>query len=388
MFKQILPFCALALFACGAATEDVGPLPEPDGESIAEELHKDVSTYYVVTRQDFRKCMYPMCGGYFVKRVNRIFTRCADGVWRGECHAVNVDLSALGLSEQAASDFTSGTFGAGYGLVRGELELVDGAQSLVASEAWVGQSRSEAYGGVWRVNSSGIVCITSPCPSYNEALLNHGYNRNIHGVDLAESGADPKAVEAGHQELADAGILVAGLHWKTWGMSGSGIELRASEFYTRLTGTSYCATTYINAPNANSPTFYVKNFSSEKDAWAWLGQNFPHGDDRQVIQGPCNQPRACIQVYKPVCGVIKDSPENTYSNSCAFESALMADAGSDGESKGFYNPGECKAACDYQDPSRKYVATSPAQCQLVKFFCDSGTPFFDECGCGCLLPSR
>ncbi len=388
MFKKTLPFFAFALLACSAATEDIGPLPEPDGEAVAEELSGDVSTYFIVTRPDYRKCMYPYCGGYFVRRVNRLFTRCADGHWRGECHAVDVDFSALGLSEQAANDFRSGTFGARKGLVRGELEVIDGAHTLVASEAWVGESQSKPYGGIWRVNDSGIVCITYPCVSFTETLLNHGYKRQIHSVNLAASGADTDSVNNGYQELADDGILVAGLHWKTWGPAGWGIDLRASEFYTRLEGKPYCATTYVNAPYANSPTFYAKNFGSEKSAWAWLSQSFPHGEGSQVISGACNQPRACIELYKPVCGVVKDSPESTYGNSCEFESALMADAGSDGESKGFYTEGACAPACDYQDPSRKYVAQSPAQCATIKYFCEAGTPFSDACGCGCLLPSK
>ncbi len=37
------------------------------------------------------------------------------------------------------------------------------------------------------------------------------------------------------------------------------------------------------------------------------------------------------------------------------------------------------------DPARVYVADSPAQCMLVKYFCEAGTPFSDASGCGCDL---
>jgi hypothetical protein len=41
-------------------------------------------------------------------------------------------------------------------------------------------------------------------------------------------------------------------------------------------------------------------------------------------------------------------------------------------------------ACDYTDPTRKWVARSPAQCAAVLFICEEGLrPFFDDCGCGC-----
>lgn len=383
MTRKVLSLFALALVACGATPDEVGQLPEPDAERSAESLDDGISTYYIVTRQDMRKCMYPMCGGYFVKRVNRALTRCTDGVWRQECHAVDVDLSALGMSESVTSEYVSGTFGAGKGLIRGKLVSENGADTLVGSEAWVGRAGAEPSGGVWRVESSGIVCITWPCPSYKERLLNHGYGRYLHGVDLATSGAGKDAIAEGYDELGTEGALVAGYHWGLKGPGGWGIELRASEFYTRLSAGSYCATTYVMPPYSNSPTFYAKNFTSEKDGWAFLNQSFPHGENSQVIEGPCNQPRPCIKVFKPVCGVIKDSAESTYGNSCEFEAALMADAGDSGESKGFYSEGVCKPVCDYTDPNRKYVAQSPEQCQTVKFFCDSGTPFFDECGCGC-----
>jgi hypothetical protein len=41
------------------------------------------------------------------------------------------------------------------------------------------------------------------------------------------------------------------------------------------------------------------------------------------------------------------------------------------------------SACD--DPNRSYVATSPETCMLVKFYCESGEAFFDDCGCGCVI---
>ncbi len=44
----------------------------------------------------------------------------------------------------------------------------------------------------------------------------------------------------------------------------------------------------------------------------------------------------------------------------------------------------CESKCDYDDPARRYVAQSRAQCALVRFACAANEqPFFDDCGCGC-----
>lgn len=43
--------------------------------------------------------------------------------------------------------------------------------------------------------------------------------------------------------------------------------------------------------------------------------------------------------------------------------------------------------CDYSDPTKRYIGTSKEACMVMKFFCESGEPFFDDCGCGCTVPA-
>src|SRR5262245_13589106 len=47
------------------------------------------STFYTV-RPDVRRCASPLCGGYFVKRVNQALTRCANGRWSRECYVAEI----------------------------------------------------------------------------------------------------------------------------------------------------------------------------------------------------------------------------------------------------------------------------------------------------------
>jgi len=107
----------------------------------------NASTFFIVTRPDLRRCAYPTCGGYFIKRVNQTTTVCADGVSRAECHVVDLDFEPSGLDADTAKKFEEASFSQGYGLVRGKLGLSDAggrvpADTLKITEAWAGQAQS------------------------------------------------------------------------------------------------------------------------------------------------------------------------------------------------------------------------------------------------------
>lgn len=207
-------------------------------------------TYYIVTHVDLRKCISPVCGGWFVKRVNHALTKCADGKLRPECHVFDLDVSAIGLTEEEEQKFEF-AWGASHALVRGSLSKVENGNfdidTLHATEAWAGVAESTANGSFYGVTDSGIVCITFPCPSFTEAKLNTAKIANIHGVDLAASGATEDEVNAGYAELAETGVLVAGKHTTITGPAGKGTALVASEFYSRVLPASKCDTTLICA---------------------------------------------------------------------------------------------------------------------------------------------
>src|SRR6266550_5607002 len=56
------------------------------------------STFYSV-RPDLRRCVSPLCGGYFVKRVNMSSTRCANGRFMNECYVAGIDWNGLPQSD-------------------------------------------------------------------------------------------------------------------------------------------------------------------------------------------------------------------------------------------------------------------------------------------------
>jgi hypothetical protein len=171
-------------------------------------------SYLVVTRIDTRKCAYPMCGGYFVRAVNRATTRCADGSQQRECHAVQVNAQALGWSETQQAAFEA-EFAKGRVIVRGSLEPAPAglytAEQLRITEAWQAQGPRNAMGSYYGVKSTGIVCITAPCPSLAATKLNMPAAPVLNpALDLSLSGATPARIQAGYAATGSGGLLAAG----------------------------------------------------------------------------------------------------------------------------------------------------------------------------------
>lgn len=192
------------------------------------------SSHYIVTRVDLRKCAYPVCGGYFVKAVNRALTRCADGTLQKDCHVATLDASLPRWSAKDREVFEQ-SFIPGQALAAGKLVALKGSigkvDTLVVTEGWLGQALSKPSGLFSALKNNGIVCITSPCPSIKETTLNYPISRDIHGVNLAASGAKPERVAAGFQALGSTGVLAAGNHQIITGPAGEGRQFVASEFY-------------------------------------------------------------------------------------------------------------------------------------------------------------
>src|SRR5687767_32432 len=65
-------------------------LNSPETNSLAPRLLAASGDYFLV-RQDRRRCISPLCGGYFVKRVNQSWTPCADGRRMRECYVAEID---------------------------------------------------------------------------------------------------------------------------------------------------------------------------------------------------------------------------------------------------------------------------------------------------------
>jgi hypothetical protein len=225
--RKFAPTALACLLLSGAALAQTADVISP----------APFATHYIATRPDLRKCAFPACGGFYVKAVNRALTRCADGSLQKECHVATLNTQALPWSEAERAAFEKKAFIPGQGLALGKLVALKGGtgslktDTLVITEGWVGQAGSKPTGVFYQLKNSGIVCITTPCPSITETTLNYPISQNIHGVDLAASGAKPAQVDAGLQALGSTGVLAAGGHKAITGPAGQGLQFIASQFY-------------------------------------------------------------------------------------------------------------------------------------------------------------
>ncbi len=219
----------LAIAGCGGAQEMEDQETEAeaslaDGEGKEDSL-ASTSTYYTLER-DFRKCAYPMCGGYYVSRVNRAKTICADGSSRERCYVAQLDQS--GLQVESAGEAT---------IVRGKInsKKINGSHWGVfkASEAWKAATDAAPTGFFYRIKDSGIQCIQAPCPGYHRAKLNSTVSGNFNDLDLDNGGASAAQLDEAMNAVYDTSILVAG--------SLSNRKITASQFYTRTDKAVVCA---------------------------------------------------------------------------------------------------------------------------------------------------
>jgi len=259
--------------------------------------------YFSVT-SDPRDCASPLCGGFWVTRVNRATTVCVDGSLAQSCYVADLDLSRLGLSVDQEAEVRAA---AGHLLLRGSIETAPGDAIpnlglLRVTEAWIGHAEVTATGSFYRAQNTGIVCITFPCLSYEISPLNvPDVPQGIAGVDLAGVKGDPQ--DAYEQLSEPNGLMVAGGLSPLSGPAGSSYVLQASEYYLPVT-----------------PEFTACKSGSrricERGEFCDFGGKAQCG--RASEYGVCEvRPQACTLIYDPVCGC----DGNTYSSACAANGA-------------------------------------------------------------------
>lgn len=213
---------------------------EHDGEAGKADGSDETFTYFTIT-PDYRRCVAPLCGGFWVSRVNRAKTTCADGSKAEACYVAELDDSVLGVT---GSELLRGGIYAETALVRGE--IVDNVHAdwgnlgrFVASEGWQAGAAAGSADGIWvKVEQTGIRCFAAPCADKSEKKLNSVLHAMISELDFAPSGATDGEIEAAYAALlpesGPGGLIIAGDRY-TDRVDGRTAKARTvTQFWTRI----------------------------------------------------------------------------------------------------------------------------------------------------------
>ena len=210
----------------GPSEWDDSALIDVDASGEKADSARSTSTFYKF-RHDMRRCLSPVCGGYFISRVNFTKTKCVDGSWQSECYVTGLDTRALGadanlervtLLRGTLKPQTFGTFGT-YAL-------------FVVSEAWAPINDGAPTGLFHRMTDSGIRCVRAPCPTIRAAKLNSTIASNVTDVDFTSSGGTPAELRGSRPSMYTDGFLAVGAH----SAQGEHKTFVVSQYFKRVRG--------------------------------------------------------------------------------------------------------------------------------------------------------
>eukprot|EP01061_Rhynchopus_euleeides_P023639 TRINITY_DN3839_c0_g1_i4.p1 TRINITY_DN3839_c0_g1~~TRINITY_DN3839_c0_g1_i4.p1 ORF type:complete len:265 (+),score=90.83 TRINITY_DN3839_c0_g1_i4:52-846(+) len=183
----------------------------------------DAQGYFHV-EHDLRKCAAPLCGGYWVSLVNSNTTTCADGTQNERCYVAEIT-----SKETFSMDYTT--------------RLLKGVLSTRKWDNWgvLGQftletdhdqaSKATGTGSFVGVRDNGVRCITYPCPSLTQYILNSKESSSLSGISFDKT-LDAAIVEWARTKIyAQETVVVAGTYETITGPAGEGTALVVNQIY-------------------------------------------------------------------------------------------------------------------------------------------------------------
>jgi hypothetical protein len=230
---NILGLSAVTIFSGACA-----PVEDIDESGELSEAVLSSPSHYVRVRKDQRRCVSPLCGGFWVSRVNYTSMRCADGTVARECYVADLDTTALGLSEAANTRFGERLMN-GYAITRGRI-ISRTFGSFGNLGAFIAQEGFDAVvdtaptsNTVYLAHGPRRICVRAPCLSWDADKLNGTSSSAISSLPFARV-ADITAAQVSRAQMqldSAQGVVVAGTLRET---PGGGRELMPSQVYLRV----------------------------------------------------------------------------------------------------------------------------------------------------------
>ena len=269
--RHALLFLAVFAAGCGVSDSTVGQNEGEDTLEIDAELSASSRTF-VGIRRDFRKCIAPLCGGYWVHDLNRVNLN--------EVFVSGLDFTGSGLTnvEQGQVEL-----GLAEVVLRGRLgpkESQFGTRPFIVSEAYRGlPGKAWDAEQVFTVTPANIQCFRAPCPSLRAKRVNYTAQTLFHQLSLARAGDGLVDTKWLGKRVREDGALVAG----TWARKGEELVLDAANVFVRL-------------PELAGPCPLFRLAACPTDQV----RTYTRSADRCILPGACVTPGVCAQ-YLPVC---------------------------------------------------------------------------------------
>ena len=227
-------FITVPFAACTSSDGIEDDLAIEDNDSNADGKADGSGTYtYFAIDRDQRRCVSPLCGGYFVARVNHTTTRCANGQYAERCYVAELDLKATGL--EGLPDERPGQVLIRGSVVAKKFTSFGNLGRFVASEVWHAGAGAGSPDGVFaKVEQTGIRCFAAPCADKVERKLNSSLYANIADLDFDASGATEDELAPAFAALTGDDLIVAGYRYYVHGAAGYAKARTVNQFYTSV----------------------------------------------------------------------------------------------------------------------------------------------------------
>jgi hypothetical protein len=247
---SVLPlFLVYSPSGCASAAdpqdEIAGEVATSGSMDVTGDTAVDGSYTYFGISADLRRCPSPLCGGWFLWRVNQSTTVCHDGSRAASCYAPVLDWTEANLSavQQARLlDASSREAGSGevYAIVRGRFARTNATSQprtgrFVITEAWVGETTAVPEGVFVRMFDNGVRCFAAPCPSVTEKTLNMARSVDVAYVDFTPAGlTEPQIAGCLADMSTPGGILMVGDRYTVIENGVTAMGRTATAAYDRL----------------------------------------------------------------------------------------------------------------------------------------------------------